>query len=330
LTVGLKYRLSTDADRETLVELWRTASGWDQVDAKTWAHRLIDPPFGEAAIAVAEDEESGRIMGQFAFIPSELFVNGLGHVKSFRPFAPIIREEIRAASMFGINPLNHPIGRLYLEGTRQLKRRGYRLMWAVPDPSWMRIFRLLPFLERGSFPLWSRPLPLERPLEIPAGYSVGPIAAWDERVDRLWERASTLHGVGLVRNSRTLPWKVGGGDYTVTTAERDGELVGLVASRAKGDRQWLICDMLAADAEEALGVTLRAAINDGNAEALRRSPEAPVRKAAILVTSTLEPTLRRLGFARDEYDFPIIRQRLDKTLPKEPLSFDRWYVSATD
>lgn len=326
--MALAYRMSTDADREALIELWSTASGWDEVDAETWAHRLLEPPFGEAAIAVAEDTGSGRIMGQFAFIPCELSVDGVP-IRTVRPFAPILRPEVQS-SLLSPNPLRHPVGRLYREGIRQLKRRGHALMYGVPDPRWMRIFQVIPFLESGWFPLWSRPLPLEAPLDIPPDYSVGPLERWDERVDRLWERSSRLHGVTLVRNSRTLLWKVGGGDYTVTAVERGDELAGLVASRAKGDRQWLVCDLLSADAEEALDVTLRAAINEGNAEALRRPAEDPITKVAILMTRTLERAIRGLGFGRDDYDFPIVLQRLDKGVSKDAVSFDRWYVSAND
>ena len=123
---------------------------------------------------------------------------------------------------------------------------------------------------------------------------------------------------------------MGGSCYTVLGVERGGELVGLVASRQKGEHQWLICDLLAASAGDPLRATLAAAVNVAHSRALEPAAAEPVRKAALLVTPTLEPAARDLGFAREDYDFPLVVHALDPRLPPEEVAPEHWYVSAND
>ena len=106
--------------------------------------------------------------------------------------------------------------------------------------------------------------------------------------------------------------------------------MGLVASREKGDRQWLICDLLAADDGPALRATLAAAANVAHEESVARSGANELRKVAVLATSVMEPVVRSLGFMRDEYDFPLVVHVLDKSLPADDVRPERWYVSAND
>jgi len=218
---------------------------------------------------------------------------------------------------------------MYRHALKALRESGIRLLYTIPDPRWVRLFKLFPMLQVGSFPLWSVALPLAASLPISPDYAVSPLVAYDERVERLWAVARHLHSCQLVRNTQFLPWKIGSGDYQVLAVERGGELVGLVAGRQKGDQQWLICDMLAAD-EDALRVTLAAAVNSGHGEALAAPPGRPIRKAAVLATPLIERAARPLGFQRDQYDFPMIVHLLDHALPKEQFAPERWYVSAND
>ncbi|HEV2762322.1 MAG TPA: hypothetical protein VGV38_04940, partial [Pyrinomonadaceae bacterium] len=155
-----------------------------------------------------------------------------------------------------------------------------------------------------------------------------PLDAPDERVDKLWEAARRLHGCAVVRGAAMLRWKLGNARYTLTAVERGGELVGLVASREKGDRQWLVCDLLAADDGEAMRATLASAANVAHAESLKGERE--LRKVAVLTTPVMEPAARDLGFARDAYDFPLVVHVLDDSLGLDDVTPARWYVSAND
>jgi hypothetical protein len=325
--VELNYRMFTPADEPELIDLWSNSSGWDRVDAEAWAHRLIYPPLGAAEIVVAEDRDTDRIVGQFAYIPSLVSVDGQ-EVKALRPFAPILSEALRTGRI--PNPLTHPVIAMYRFGVSELRARGHGLIYMIPDPRWVLLFRFFPFLQTGQFPLWSLPLPLSSPFQLPNGFSTGELAGWDQRVDRLWAQARNLHGCSVVRDSRILPWKIGSGDYTVTQVERDGELVGLVASRHKGDRQWLICDLIAAEGGDSLRATLMAACNVGHDASRNAPPGDHIEKAAVLVTPPMRPALTEIGFQRDDYDFSLAVHILDKSLDKSLVSPERWYLSAND
>jgi hypothetical protein len=326
----LTFRLHTKDDESALIRLWSEHGGWDRVDAEVWGHRLLRTPLGESTIVVATDSGSGDIVGQFAFIPSQLCVNGRA-VRAARPFTPIINKALRGSIVSLVaNPLRHPIVAMYTRGIEALRESGHAVLYMVPDPNWLPFLRLFPSLQCGTFPLWSRPLPLAEPLLLAPDYTAAPLTGWDKRVDALWEKASRLHGCLVVRTSMGLPWKVSHGDYTVLAVERRGDLVGLVVSLAKGERQWLICDLLAADAEESLVATLAAVTNLADAKASAAPPQAPLQKVAVLVTPVLEPALRKLGFARDKYDFPLAVQVLDSAVAKTDVAPARWYVSAND
>jgi hypothetical protein len=326
----LNYRLHTEADEPALVRLWCEHAGFDRMDAATWAHRLRRTPLGEAVIVVAADADTDKVVGQFAFIPSMVSVGGR-LVSAARPFAPVLADPARGSVLSLLaNPFGHPVAAMYQHAVRALRERGHALTYMVPDPNWLRFFRLFPSMRCGSFPLWSRPLPLPAPLPLGPGYTAGPLAPADGRVDALWEKASRLHGCLVLRNSAGLPWKVSHGGYAVLGVERGGELVGLVASLAKGDRQWLVCDLLAADAGLSLRATLAAAANLAHARALAAPPDAPLRKVAVLVTAALEPAARDLGFARDAYDFPLVVHILDPALAADEVAPRHWYVSAND
>lgn len=319
--MGLTFRMHTKEDEEALIQLWSDHSGWDQLDVEAWSSRLLDPPLGSARIVVAEDDKTHEIVGQFAFIPSMVSVKGR-EVTALRPFAPIMATEHRGNLLPIIGMYRHAVG--------ALRSRGDGMIYMMPDPRWVPLFRRFPGFLAGSFPLWSHKLPLPQPFDLPEGYIAGPNPGWGERVDRLWAKASQLHDCLVVRDTRSLPWKIGSGDYQVTAIQREGELVGLVASKQKGDRQWLICDLLAVDAGAALEATLKAACNVGHYRAVIAPEDRPIHKVAVLTTSVFEPVVQRLGFYRDEYDFPMVVQPLDRSLDKRDVAPERWYVSAND
>lgn len=320
----LTYRLYQEEDLFTLVRFWEEETKWGKMTPENWRQQFIETPNGEASIALATNADTGQILGQFIFIPCLVCVNGRD-VQAFRPFAPIMTKAAR-----GFLSGAHPIIEMYWHGVKALQARGGGLIYMVPDPRWLRFFRMFPFLIGGSFPLWSLSLPLTAPLPLGDGYTMRPVKAWDEQVDDLWHEASRLHGCQVVRNSRALRWKIGRGDYTVTAVEREGDMVGLVASQQRGDRQWLVCDLLAADAEDSLHNTLIAVTNIAHCEALIPEREKPLIKVAVLATPIMEPVVRCLGFVRDAYNFPLIVHILDPTIPKEDVAPTQWYVSAND
>ena len=320
----LIYRLHQEDDLPALQRLWEENTNWGLPTQTLWQQYVIDAPLGGATIVVAEDKQTGQIVGEFVFVPSLVLVNGQ-EFRAFRLSAPIVAKSLRFRSP---NPFSHPVVAMYRYAATALRARGDGLIYTVPDPRWVRFFRMFPDFYGGTYPLWRLDLPLTTPLPLPADCVVKPLQTLnDERIDRLWRAWSALHHCQVVRDSRFLPWKIGRGEYLVQGVERQGELIGLTASRRKGDRQWLICDVMAINSDEALRATLIAVSNLAHEQA---TPEQPLRKVALLVTPIIEPVVRGLGFMRDEYDFPVVVQLLNPAISKEDIMPSKWYVSAND
>lgn len=323
--MSLHYRMVTENDLPALQKLWMEETDWGALTAQMWQRYVVDAPLGGVAGAVAE--EDGRIVGQFAFVPSLVTVNGREY-RAFRMAAPIVAKSLRFTSP---NPLAHPVVAMYLHTAKELGARGDGLIYSVPDRRWVRFFKMFPRLQAGKFPLWRIDLPLAEEWPMPEGFTAAPFdALGDARVDRLWQTWSRFHPCSVIRDSRSLPWKIGSGEYEILGIERAGELAGLVASRRKGDRQWLICDVMAADADDSLRATITAVVNLANRRALEAQPDKPIRKAAVLATPVLEPLLRSLHFVRDDYDFPVVVHILNSDIHKDDVAPERWYVSAND
>ncbi len=319
----ITYRLSTPADEAALIRFWSEESGWDQIDAATWNHRL-----GKAVIALGIDSKTGEIVSQFAFFQVLVSVNGR-EVTALRPFAAIISRQAR--SFHSPNPLTHPIPAMYRFIVNAMRERGYGLVYMVPDPRWARLFRIFPNMYSGSFPLWSLPLPLAQPLPLPDEYIITELPALDERIDPLWQQMAQRPGCLTVRDSRTLPWKTSHGAYRFLGVERAGELVGLTTSLHRSDdKQWVIGDLLTTGQDEVLQATLTAVVNLAHEQALMARPEAPINKVAVLVTPPMESALRALGFVPDHYKFSLVVDLLDKSIAREDILPARWYLSAND
>lgn len=325
--MGLKYEFYQDASLLGFERLWLEATEWGKIKSGH-APLMLNAPFGKPRVIIATDTDSGEDVGQFHFLPLHVMVDGKV-IRAVRPFGTIVTPAMHAAAVIN-NPLDQPAVAMYTRAVAELKAMGEQLVYMVPDPRWIRLFKMFPFLQAGTFPLWSLPVPIEKPVELDKAYTVAPLKEGDERVDRLWEKSSRLHGCMVLRNGSTLQWKLSNAGYTTTAVEKDGELVGLVASRQKGDRQWLVCDMLCADAGDSMRATLTAASSVAHEKSLTGVGKEAIHKVAVLATPLMEPILRDLGFVRDAYDFPLIVHVLDENIAAEDVNPSRWYVCATD
>lgn len=313
--------MNTPADKAELVQLWTDFAEWDQIDEKTWSHR-----FDKAVIAMAIDKATDKIVGQAIFIPTPVWINGR-EISAYRPFATFLIKEAR--SFQNLNPLSHPMFKMYKMAINLLKENGVGLIQMMPDPLWGRMLRLAPEFHIAKFPLWSLKLPLVDGFKISAEYSVVEIQPDDVRLNQLWEKSAILYGTSAIRNAEVLTWKTSHFPHFYCGIERSGELVGFVASRHKNrDRQWIICDIIAADAE-ALKVTILAACHQAN-EFKRNNPAENVDKVAILTTEMILPIVQKAGFYKDSYNFIFVVQRLDDSLKMDEIAPAKWYVAAND
>lgn len=325
--MALRYDFHTSAELPKVAHLWREATDWgDQFDSmRRW---YDSAPFGKLHIVTATKIASGEVVGQFCFATTRIVAGGR-EINAVRPFGTIVTPAMREAAAVR-SPLDHPVIAMYSCGVRELKAAGTQLVYMVPDPRWLRLFKMFPGTQTGLFPLWSLSVPFAKPLTLSKGFTAAPLENWDERVERLWEKSSRLHDCLLVRNAAMLRWKVGNDHYTTIAVERDGELIGIVASRQKGDRQWLICDMLCADAGESMRATLAAASNVAHEKSLTGEGKKAIHKVAVLATPLMQPILQDLGFARDAYDFLVAVEILDKKIAAEDVAPARWYLSGDD
>ncbi|HEV7905166.1 MAG TPA: hypothetical protein VGO96_15095, partial [Pyrinomonadaceae bacterium] len=214
----ITYEFHADATQPGLERLWREATDWGDATLDHLRRWFEVAPFGKPRIVVATDSATGEMVGQFRFMPSRLTVDG-ETVRAVRPFGTIVTPAMRAA-VESRNPLEQPAVAMYSRAVEELRGYGEQIIYMVPDPRWVRLFKMFPFFQTGTFPLWSLPLPLAAPLETRAGYRAAPLEAWDERVDALWDESSRLHGCQMVRDAATLRWKLSNANYTTTAVER--------------------------------------------------------------------------------------------------------------
>lgn len=325
--MNITYRPHRTDDLPAIQRLWNQTDGWGGISDEMWRHYTSDAPHGEPMFILADREGAG-VIGEFVFLPLTVSVRGRV-VRAFRPAAPIL--DVSERRNISINPMKHPAVGMFMHGVRQIREQGAGLLVMLPDPRWVPVLRMMPSLQTGSFPLWSLPLPLRAPVPLPPGYAADPLDRWDaSEVDALWTRFARLHAVQVVRDARMLAWRLATGGHVVTAVRRDGDLVGLVAAHRKGDRQWLVSEILAADADEALRATIAAACDVAHREAIAGERSQPIHKIALLATPVIERVVRTLGFTRDAYDFPVVVQVLDPTIAPADVAPADWYVSPLD
>ncbi len=313
--------MNTPEDKAELVQLWTDFAEWDRIDEKTWEHR-----FGRASIALAIDEATEKIVGQAIFLPTPVSLKGRD-VSAYRPFATFLTKEAR--SFQGLNPLTHPMFKMYQMAIKMLRENGVGLIQMLPDPLWARMLRLAPDFQIAKFPLWSLKLPLVETFSLPDSYSIIEIQPNDPRLDVLWEKSAKLYNSSAIRNSEALTWKTSHHNHCFRGIEVGGELVGFVASRFKSrDRQWLICDIIAADIE-AFRATITMACNQAF-EFKQQNPNESLDKIAILATELILPIVKDLGFYKDSYNFIFVIHRLDSSLKMEDIEPSGWYIGAND
>lgn len=320
----LTYRNFTPADIDALVSFWNTQAAWDEVTREIWEHRFLKTPGGVPVIMLAMHENT--IAGQFAFLPLQV-QTGEKTVAGYRPFAIIVAKELRSHLRF-LTMVNVLVT-MYQKAVLEIKKTGASLIYALPNPAWVKALRALPEAHLFSFPLWSVPLPLPNAFVLPQHYTLTVLTAADTRIDALWEKGRKLYNCCAVRSAAMLQWRIKDQKYTVLGLEADGQLLGLSLSVSKKeDKQWLLCDMMATSIEH-LSLLVQATCLQAQQHAAA-APELQLKKVAILATPALQPLLAPLGFQKDAYRFPMLLQILDDSLSKETLAPESWYMSAND
>ena len=324
-TMSVNFRLYREDDVPALRHIWETSSNWGTLTDELWQRYVVDTPNGGPLICVAADESDVPI-GAMTFLRQRMWCGGR-EVLAVRPAAPIVSDAMRQRFR-SLNPLDHPVVRMVSHTQGILRAQGVAFTYTLPDPHWRMLFKLMPGVICTQFPLWSIRLPLDQPFTLDDGCETAPLTSWGEPVDALWQLAASRIGCGIVRDSARLERFSGPPVYDVRGLYRAGSLAGMVCARQHGDRQWLICDLLAVDAN-AERQLLMAACNRAH-DVARAGDAGPLIKAALLVTPGLLQHVVPLGFQRDRYDFTLAIRQLSDAVSRDDLAAERWYLSAND
>jgi hypothetical protein len=321
----VNFRLYRDDDAPALRTLWEGSSDWGALSDDLFQRYVIDAPNGGPLICVATDE-SDVPLGAMTFQRKRAWCGGR-EVLAVRPAAPIVSEALRQRFR-SLNPLDHPVVRMVSHTQGILRDQGVAFTYMLPHPQWRMLLKLMPGVVCAQFPLWSTRVPLDRPFMLEDGFEAAPLTSWGDPVDALWRQASSRIECGVVRDSAQLKQMSGPPDYDVLGLYHAGDLAGVACARQHGDRQWLICDLLAVDAV-AERQLLMAACNRAH-EMARTGEAGPLNKAALLVTHGLMEHVIALGFQRDRYDFTFAVRPLSDAISRDDLAAERWYLSAND
>jgi len=252
MTRNWHMRPYRDGDEEQILRLRQHVFGdLDPVrlSAPTWQWQFRRNPAGEAFCALAEDH--GRIVGQYAVIPTRFCVQGketrfaLSCDTMIHPdyrrqglFSALAREvyrriesEARISTVWGFP------NKASLPGfTRHLN---WRLLTVFP----LRLAPLRPLamlrtrlgLKKGA---WNLPKGREEyvaaVLEDIPGLQVEPVTCFDGESDELWKRCQGLAPVVQVRDAAYLNWRyrgVPGFGYRLFAVRFDGKLSGYLVIR---------------------------------------------------------------------------------------------------
>ena len=323
------YRFATVDDLEQIIALWVEETEWG-VFPFSDTERWVNAPAGVPRTVVAYDNADGKIVGQCGFVPTLLIARDR-ELRGVRPHSTIVGKRWREG-VTSVDPADQPGFAMYRYGMENMAAEGVQVAHMLPNPRWLRLLKLFPGMQAAQFPLWSMFFPLSSSMSPGDGWSTEPLTGWNNEIDQLWTAASHQYECGVVRNAKMLEWKTTLEGSTVITVRKDGKLRGLASCRMKGDRQWTISDMLTADDNESLRATLTAAVQEGAGHASDEASDPNHRpvKAAVLATPLMQPVLAQLGFARDNYQFPFVVQRLDPALTDAEIDPRGWYVAATD
>lgn len=323
--MSLHYRLCQADDIQAVRKLWTDNTDWGDYAEYMFNHYIASAPLEGALVTLAVNSDDGEIVGQFAFIPARVKVDE-ELFKAYRPAAPILAKRYR--HFFGSNPLAHPLLGMHSLAIDVMRSNGVSLTYSLPNPIWMTFLRRNPEVRLGKFSLYSyNPNGCPAPT-LPSNITATKADLTDPRVDTLWRRFSTLYPCAVVRDSSFLSWKIGKGDDEVIAVEQDGELLAILAMKAKGNQQLLINDLVYAGHEQPLEAALLVAIQSAIEKV--SAGNSGIAKVALLGCEPMIPILQKIGFRTDSYNFPFAVRALDPSIQLDSIDPARWYLTAND
>lgn len=259
----------TDGDERDITRLYHLVFG-QQMDLEHWRWRYKENPVGVLTINLAEAEEG--LVGHYAVGPINMKV-GDRLCTAALSLDTMVHPDYRHQGMF-VELAKHLYDRVACPGIpliygfpNKSSHHGFvaRLGWVDlcnRVPIFLKVLDLKAILcaKIGDNPF----LPLlayigrtglsvlspTRPSELPLGCTIRQVASFDERLDQLWEHASSTLNIAVVRDQRYLNWRyVEKPDdaYTIFTVETADQLVGYAVLKCVdkfGLRMGFVVDLL--------------------------------------------------------------------------------------
>ncbi len=280
-----------------------------------WQHK--QNPAGQAYINVAELQDEGKIIGHECYVPLRIKIGdstgviavsvdnmvhpdyrGLGVYKQVRKKARELRHQNRFDFIYNFN--NEIAYRINLTmGTKLLYEKA---------PRWIKPLDIKKFIQRYFTksrlvahlftPIGNVVIKLsDRSGTSPIHTKVREVKEIDDRFDDLWQQASFLHPIMLVRDRAYLDWryvKKPDASYTIYISEQDGQLLGFIVlkvARNNGLQMGWIADVLTHSKDTP-------AISDLIAKAIQhfKMVGADIISCTLPLKTYLTSSLRRFGF----------------------------------
>jgi GNAT superfamily N-acetyltransferase len=269
MTRNWHIRPYRDGDEKQILKLRQAVFGdLDPVRLKesTWQWQFQNNPSGKAICFLAES--NGKIVGQYATIPTRFSIHGKETLLAFS-CDTMIHPEYRHQGLFSV------LARTLYDFLETLP--DINLVWGFPNDQSLPGFtgkldwRILPKLPLmvmpikplgmifNSLPLFSRrfknpsaPIKKNPDFSFPTKIQrlqMDPIEHFDETFDTLWQEHSTTGAVIQIRDSRYLQWRylsIPEFNYRPFTVRRDGVLLGYGVIRMmslKGRRFGALVDL---------------------------------------------------------------------------------------
>jgi predicted N-acetyltransferase YhbS len=273
---NLVYRDYEPNDAEQLCHLHQSVFGVSRAP-DFWHWKYDSNPAGKDMNCVAEDTETGQLVGEAGILPVRVGVRG-EPVIATQALDILVDEQYRHRRVF-LNLYRRAWSRIVdsgaafsfafaVETTVRVSTKLMKFTSVAPIPRMVKPLSLIPYVPRRLaiaarfadplFRIATRP-PRVR---VPKGAAIQPITRFGARYDLLWARLAPTYPVAVWRDSAYLNWRyidVPGSNCQAFALERQGEVLGFTVLRGatvKGRKRGRILELVAIDNDEAVAAAL--------------------------------------------------------------------------
>lgn len=301
VTGKIMYRLCEEKDIQGILRLWGEESDWGAITLQQFKEWFLNTPYGDCIIIVATDD-SNEIIGQIAFMPSLIYVNGT-EIKALRVAAPILHKSYRFT---GNDFTEHPMCNMFRYGVEIAMQRGYFLAYIFPARGWLRAIKAISnsdiHWETATFNSFSISLSASSNSRNISDENINYSFAdsFTNEYNQLWSEAveSLPIDCGIVRRKEWLKYRLSS-HITIEARTKDtGKLIGYCTIKRKSG---LLVDLLARNTSD-VQKTLIGAINmlfhlQSNQELV------PFKKITGMLTPLIQEAAKSLELEPLDYKF---------------------------